>query len=113
MQKYDFRIVYKTGSKMLADYLPHIIVNAITWKPHQMQHEQELNPLMWHLKHFLLRRELLANPHLQNLTHLYGKRSLHGKPPGMVLDQTPVRTQLSSPFSPPKLGPRNSARSSQ
>jgi hypothetical protein len=48
------KIHLQKGSEMPADYLYCNIVDAIAWQPNQMQQEQELDPLVRHLKRFLL-----------------------------------------------------------
>jgi hypothetical protein len=75
MQTYNFEIMYKRGSKMLTDSLSCNIVEAISWQPEQLQQEQDHDPLIQHLKKFLLHQELPQDAHLQSLIRLYEKDS--------------------------------------
>jgi len=71
MQTFNFKIVYKKGLEMLADYLSCNIVDAIFLQPSQLQQDQEHDPLIQHLNIFLLHRELPQDAHLQSLIQLY------------------------------------------
>jgi hypothetical protein len=51
-------IIYKKGSKMLANYLSRNIVNAISWDTSTLAQAQNADPLLRALKNFLLNKEL-------------------------------------------------------
>jgi hypothetical protein len=52
----EFKIVYKKGSEMPADYLSRNFVNAISWSSEQQQQAQSADPLLKALKFFAKQR---------------------------------------------------------
>jgi hypothetical protein len=71
MNTYDFDIVYKKGSKMLADYLSQNLVTAISWDASTLQQAQDADPLVKALKKFLLNKELPHDAKCQSLIKLF------------------------------------------
>jgi hypothetical protein len=58
MNTYDFKIMYKKGSKMPADYLSRNLVNPISWEASELQRAQSADPLLKALKLLLLNSQL-------------------------------------------------------
>jgi hypothetical protein len=77
MNAYDFDIIYKKGSEMLADYLSRNIVNAISWDSTELAQAQDTDPLLKSLKNFLLHKELLASSN-SSLTTVLSKTTSFG-----------------------------------
>jgi hypothetical protein len=71
MNTYDFDIVYRKGSEMLADYLSHNLVAAISRDASALQQALNADPLLKALKNFLLHKELPHDPKYQQLIKLY------------------------------------------
>ncbi len=71
MNAYDFDIIYKKGSEMLADYLSRNIVNAISWDSTELAQAQNADPLLKALKIFLLHKELPADAKCQSLIKIF------------------------------------------
>ncbi len=58
---FDFDIIYKKSSIVLADYLSRNLVNAILWDSLTLQQGQNADLLLKALKIFLLNKELPYN----------------------------------------------------
>jgi hypothetical protein len=67
INNFDFEIIYKKGSEMLADYLSCNLVSTISWNSDELLQAQAADPLIKALKNFLLNKEL---PHDPNVRHL-------------------------------------------
>jgi hypothetical protein len=67
MNTFDFEIIYKKGSEMLADYLSRNLVSAISWNSDELLQAQAADPLIKALKKFLLYKELPHHPKCQSL----------------------------------------------
>ncbi len=71
MTTFNFKIVYKKGSEMPADYLSRNLVSAISWNSDELLQAQAANPLIKALKSFLLNKELPHDPKCQSLIRLF------------------------------------------
>ncbi len=67
MNTFDFEIIYKKGSEMLADYLSRNLFSAISWNSDELLQAQAADPLIKALKSFLLNKELPHDPKCQSL----------------------------------------------
>jgi hypothetical protein len=65
---FDFEIIYKKGSEMLADYLSRNLISAISWNSEELL---QADPLIKALKGFLLNKELPHDPKCQALVKLF------------------------------------------
>ena len=50
MNTFDFKIVYKKGSEMPADFLSRNVIDSISWNNEEIQQEQQKDPLIKALK---------------------------------------------------------------
>jgi hypothetical protein len=71
MNTFDFEIIYKKGSKMLADYLSCNLVSTILWNSYELLQAQASDLLLKALKSFLLNKELPHNPKCQSFDKLF------------------------------------------
>jgi hypothetical protein len=71
MNTFDFEIVYKKGSEMLADYLSCNLVSAISWNSDELLQAQAADLLIKALKSFLLNKELPHDNKCQSLVKLF------------------------------------------
>jgi hypothetical protein len=67
MNTFDFEIIYKKGSEMLADYLSRNLVSTISWNSDELLQAQTADPLIKALKNFILNKELPHDPKCQAL----------------------------------------------
>ena len=67
MNSFDFKIIYKKGSKMPADFLSRNVIDTISWDILQLQTAQDNDPLIKNLKNYSLNRELPTDHKCQNL----------------------------------------------
>ena len=72
MNTFDFKIVYKKGSEMPADYLSRNLVASISWNKEEFAAAQEQSILIKALKNFLLNGELPKEEQLQGLVRHFG-----------------------------------------
>jgi len=71
MNTFDFKIIYKKGSKMPADYLSRNLVSAISWDSAELLQAQTADLLIKALKNFLLNKELLHDLKCHSLVRLF------------------------------------------
>jgi len=67
MNTFDFKIEYKKGSEMPADFLSRNVVTAIQFNELNLEEEQEKDVFLNHLKQFLLHKRLPEDTHLARL----------------------------------------------
>jgi hypothetical protein len=67
MNTFDFKIVYKKGSEMPADFLSRNVIDSISWNNEEIQQEQQKDPLIKAPKNYLLNRELPNDQKCQNV----------------------------------------------
>ena len=58
MNTYDFKIIYKKGSEMPADFLSRNVIGAISLENQNLAHLQQQDPFLMKLRQFLLHKML-------------------------------------------------------
>jgi hypothetical protein len=74
MNSSDFKIVYKKGSEMPANFLSQNVINSISWNNQQMQQEQGKDPQIKSLKNYLLNRELPEDVKCQTVVQNFANK---------------------------------------